>query len=173
LSLNNEFLKYVKGGEFMKELKWDRLFINGIWKEGSSQHIYSNLNPYTDETIAKIRLANRKNIDEAYEAAQHAQKDWEQIPAEVKTAIIEKTIAILEHRTEEIASLLTAEAGSSYFKAHLEVGLMTGFMREAATYPQSMQARTMPSIIPGKENRLHRLPLGVAGVIAPWNVPLH
>ncbi|BCJ88230.1 aldehyde dehydrogenase family protein [Effusibacillus dendaii] len=157
----------------MKYAKWNKLYINGAWKEGSSQHTYSNLNPFTGETLGEIRLASRTDIDEAYEAARDAQKDWENTPAMAKTAVIEKAIAVLERRAEEIAPISIEEAGSSHFKAHLEVHLTTGFMREAATYPLRMQGEIVPSVIPGKENRIYRLPIGVVGVIAPWNVPLH
>lgn len=150
-----------------------RLFINGEWKDGSSEKTVRNVNPYNNEVLAEIQLASKKDIDEAYEAALTAQKSWAQTPASMKTAIIEKTIEILERRSNEIADLLGLEVGGNVFKSHLEVGLTTGFMKEAATYPFRMKEEVLPSIIPGKENRLQRLPVGVVGVIAPWNVPLH
>jgi aldehyde dehydrogenase (NAD+) len=150
-----------------------QLFINGEWKDGSSDKTVRNVNPYNSEVLAEIPLAGKKDIDEAYEAALAAQKSWAQTPAPMKVAIIEKTIGILERRSNEIANLLGLEVGGNVFKSHLEVGLATGFMKEAATYPFRMKEEVLPSIIPGKENRLQRLPVGVVGVIAPWNVPLH
>lgn len=152
---------------------WNRLFINGEWKNGSSVHTYQNVNPYNGKVLAEIQLANKTDIDKAYQAALDAQKSWQITPATTKMEIIQKTIQILENRSDEIASLLGQEVGGNVFKSHLEIGLATGFMREAATYPLRMKEEVVPSIIPGKVNKLQRLPVGVTGIIAPWNVPLH
>jgi aldehyde dehydrogenase (NAD+) len=151
----------------------NQLFINGEWKNGTSGKTIQNVNPYNDELLAEIQLANKTDIDEAYEAALAAQKSWAETPAPIKAGIIEKTIEILERHSNDIANLLGKEVGGNVFKSHLEVGLTTAFMKEAATYPFRMKEEVLPSIIPGKVNRLQRLPVGVVGVIAPWNVPLH
>ncbi|MFC7441779.1 aldehyde dehydrogenase family protein [Laceyella putida] len=90
-----------------------------------------------------------------------------------KSAIIEKAAQILENRKEEVINLIIDETGSSFVKANFEVNSAIHFMKETATYPLRMRGEILPSLIPGKENRVYRIPLGVVGVIAPWNVPLH
>jgi acyl-CoA reductase-like NAD-dependent aldehyde dehydrogenase len=157
----------------MKYAHWNKLFINGEWKEGSSPHRYVNQNPYNGEALSEIRLASRKEIDEAYEAALAAQKRWEQTPATEKANVIEKAAQIILRRREELVRLLVEEGGCIALKGHIELDIATAFMREAAAYPFRMQGELLPSVIPGKENRLYRLPVGVVGVIAPWNFPLH
>lgn len=142
-------------------------------EEGTSTNCYHNHNPFTKEELAQIRLASKKDIDEAYESAQLAQSGWAKTAPSERTAIIEKAISILESKREELVPLMVAEHGCTHLKANVELAIATGFMREAATYPARMREETRPSIIPGKENRLYRLPVGVVGVIAPWNFPLH
>lgn len=158
----------------MKYSKWNKQYINGKWREGTSERIFKNENPYNGEVLAEIRLASKADVDEAYEAARQAQVEWGRTPAIMRSNIIEKAISIIERRVEELAHLLIEEAGSTHLKANVELHhIAIGFMKEAATYPLRMHKESIPSIIPGKENTLTRSPVGVVGVISPWNFPFH
>jgi len=157
----------------MKYAKWNMLLIGGVWREGSSSTVYDNQNPYSGETLVSLKLANERDIDEAYRSAEQAQKGWEATPAFEKCRIIEKAIHALEARKDEVQQLIIDELGGTRLKAHVELELTTGFMKEAATYPLRMNTEILPSAVPGKENRIYRTPVGVVGVIAPWNFPLH
>ena len=153
--------------------KWNKQFIGGEWREGNSERVYVDQNPYNEETIAEIRLANEKDIDEAYQAAKEAQKEWEQVNAYQRQAIIEKAAQIVERKREEIVQILVEENGASHTKANIEISGAIGIMKEAATFPLRMHGQIMPSIIPGKENRVYHNPAGVVGIISPFNFPFH
>ena len=56
-------------------------------------------------------------------------------------------------------------------KAGFEIGLVKNIIREAATFPLRMEGKILPSIEDDKENRLYRIPVGVVGVISPFNFP--
>jgi aldehyde dehydrogenase (NAD+) len=158
----------------MELAKWTKHYINGEWREGTSSNTYVNVNPYNQEKLTEFRLASKQDIDDAYQAALDALPIWQNTPAMERSALVQKAIAVIEKRADEWANVLIKESGSTVFKANLEVRELTiGFMREAATYPMRMHDEIVPSVIPGKQNRLLRLPVGVVGVIAPWNVPLH
>ena len=118
--------------------KWNKQFIGGEWKEGNSERIYVDQNPYNEETIAEIRLANEKDVDEAYRSAKEAQKEWEKVNPYQRQAIIEKAIQIVEKRREEIVEVLVVENGASYTKANIEVSAAIGIMKESATFPLRM-----------------------------------
>lgn len=156
----------------MKYANSNKLYINGVWKEGRSDKLYENTNPYNGEVLSTIKLANKNDIDDAYNAALQAQKAWQETDKAEKEAIFEKAIAYMESRFEDIVNLLVEESGSSIMKANIEVGASIATLREASSYPAKMETKTYHSIIPGKENRVSRLPLGVVGVIVPWNFPL-
>ncbi|GAE28051.1 aldehyde dehydrogenase [Halalkalibacter wakoensis JCM 9140] len=158
----------------MKYSKWNQMYIDGTWREGTSDKTFQNDNPYSGEIISEIKLASKADVDEAYEAAKNGQQEWEKTPAIEKTKIIEKAISIIEERSAEFAEILIEEAGSSALKANVELHhIAIAFMKEAATYPLRMHKESIPSIISGKENTLTRLPVGVVGVISPWNFPFH
>ncbi len=59
----------------------NKQFIAGEWRDGSSEEIYEDKNPYNQEVVTKIKMATQKDIDEAYESAKQAQKDWEKVNA--------------------------------------------------------------------------------------------
>lgn len=153
--------------------KWNKQFISGQWREGNGERIYEDKNPYSEETLVKIRLASVEDIDEAYRSAKQAQQEWEQVNAYQKVSVLEKAIELLKERREEIVNILIDENGASHVKANIEVDAAIGIMKEAATFPLRMHGQIMPSVIPGKENRIYRNPAGVVGIISPFNFPLH
>ncbi|KGR89658.1 aldehyde dehydrogenase [Ureibacillus massiliensis 4400831 = CIP 108448 = CCUG 49529] len=152
---------------------WNKQFINGQWREGNSNSVYRDVNPFNDEVLAEIRLANIEDIDEAYKAAEKAQKEWEAINVYERAAIMEKAVDLLEERKDEILQILVVENGASYTKAKIEINASIAIMKEAATFPLRMHGRLMPSVIPGKENRIYQKPAGVVGIISPFNFPFH
>ena len=152
---------------------WNKQYIGGTFVEGSSSTVYKNENPYNGEVLATIRLATRGDVDAAYKAAQKAQPEWENTPAAVKAQVMEKAAQLIAERREEIVQVLMEESGSSAFKANLEVDLCIGLIKEASTFPFRMRAEIVPSVIPGKENRIYQAPLGVVGIISPWNFPMY
>ncbi|KRG13810.1 aldehyde dehydrogenase family protein [Lederbergia galactosidilytica] len=151
----------------------NKQFIAGEWRDGSSEEIYEDKNPYNQEVVTKIKMATQKDIDEAYESAKQAQKDWEKVNAFEKSEIMTKAVQIMKERREELVELLTIESGSSYIKANVEVDFCISITKEAASYPMRMGGEIVPSLVPGKENRLLRRPLGVLGVISPFNFPMY
>ncbi|MBX6352748.1 MAG: aldehyde dehydrogenase family protein [Thermoflavifilum sp.] len=147
-------------------------YIAGEWRDGRSDRVYVNRNPYDGSTVAEIRLATIQDIDEAYRAAAQAQKEWAQVNPFERKAVIERAIDIWESYAHDIIPLVAEEIGGTYLKAVVEIELVKNFLREAATYPLRMEGRILPATVPGKENRLLRVPAGVVGIISPFNFPM-
>lgn len=159
--------------ETMKYPGWDKQFIGGVWKEGSSQKIDTVTSPYNGEVLTKLKLASKKDIDEAYQTAKEAQKTWAKVPAYEKMDLMERVARLFEERKEELVNLLIDESGSSRIKAGIEVDCCVADTKEAIKYPLQMGFKTFDANIPGKENRVYRIPAGVIGIISPWNWPLY
>ncbi|WP_409299898.1 aldehyde dehydrogenase family protein [Peribacillus sp. SCS-155] len=153
--------------------KWDKQFIGGEWRDGKGQRVYEDKNPYNDETLAEIRLASSDDIDVAYRSARDAQKKWEEVNAYDKVAVMERAVDLVKQRRDELVEILIAENGASHTKAQIEIDGAIGIMKEAATFPLRMHGKIMPSVIPGKENRIYHNPAGVVGIISPFNFPFH
>lgn len=146
----------------------------GEWRAGSSGRELVDQSPYSQETLARITLATRDDLDAAFNRAAEAQVAWAAaVPAE-RAAVLLKAVAIFDSRREEIVDWLIRESGSTRIKAEIEWATARAITQEAASFPTRMHGRIFPSaIVPGKESRVYRQPLGVVGIISPWNFPLH
>jgi acyl-CoA reductase-like NAD-dependent aldehyde dehydrogenase len=158
----------------VKYPKWNKISVGGEWREGASERTTKVTNKFSDEVIAEIKLANKQDISDAYEAARKAQLEWAKVPAEEKAVMMEKVAALLAERQQEVVDMLVEESGSSQLKATVEVGASVGDLKEAAKYPfMMMKPEIHPSGVPGKENRVYRNPAGTVAAISPWNWPFY
>lgn len=153
--------------------KLDKQYINGQWRDGKSQKVLADRNPYNGETIANFKLANLADLDEAYRSAAAAQKIWAEVNPFEKQRILEKAITWVEQNEGDIAEIIIEELGGTRLKAMIEIFLVKTFIKEASTYPLRMTGEILPSTVDGKENRLYRVPAGVVGVISPFNFPFN
>lgn len=147
--------------------------IAGEWREGGSERSAEVTNPYDGSALLDIRLADRNDLNAAFLAAERAQAEWAATPPGERGALLQRVVGIFDARKEEIIDWLIREAGSTRLKANVEWGAARGITQEAASMPGRVHGMTLASNIPGKENRVYRKPLGVMGVISPWNFPLH
>lgn len=151
---------------------FDRQWIGGKATTGRSSRRLSDRNPYTGEVLLEIAQADRRDLDDAHNAAAKAQKAWAaQVPA-ARAAVMRAAAQVMEARHEEIVDWLIAEAGSTRLKAELEWTAVHAVMLEASVAPYRVEGKLLPSDVPGKECRVYRQPVGVVGVISPWNWPL-
>ncbi|WP_164474937.1 aldehyde dehydrogenase family protein [Indiicoccus explosivorum] len=151
----------------------NKQFVGGQWRTGTGESGIEVLNPYTQQKVTSIQAASQKDIDEAYETAKAAQKEWAEVNAFEKSRIMEKAVRIMEERREELIQVLIEDAGSTRIKANVEVDFTLAITRHSASFPMRMEGTMPPSIIPGKENHVYRKPLGVVGVIGPFNFPMY
>lgn len=149
-------------------------YINGEWVEGASNNVYHNINPYDDSLISTIKLATRDQVIDAFEAANEAQKQWAQSSAEERKEVILKVIEYLNANKDEIVEMIIKESGGTVLKANVEVSLALEVIEEGLNYVDELYKKTyVPSSIPGKENYIYRLPLGVVSSISPFNFPMN
>ena len=147
-------------------------FINGQWRAGSSGRVAEDVNPFTGETLAEISLASVSDLDDAYSAAAAAQKLWRHTGPQKRMEIFQRVLQIIDERKDEIIAWLVRESGSTLLKASFEWAAVRGGLMEALTLPSRVEGRIMPIDSPGKQSFVFREPIGVVGVISPWNFPL-
>jgi acyl-CoA reductase-like NAD-dependent aldehyde dehydrogenase len=150
-----------------------RMLIGGVWREGRSGVVAPDRNPYNGETLVEIVLANRQDVDDAYTTAERVQPAWAAVPPQERRALFERAAHIVHQRRQEIVDWLVAESGSTRAKANFEWEWVYLGMRQAADYPMNTAGRMLPASIRGKDSHVYRQPVGVVGVISPWNFPLH
>jgi aldehyde dehydrogenase (NAD+) len=172
--LEGENLQVEKSVQFKHSSleNYDRLFIDGKWRPGRSVRIIENMNPYSREVISTLHCANAQDIEEAYQAAANAQPAWAKLPPQEKRQVLINVLSILNDKKEEIIHLLIKETGSTRAKAELEWNLVYQGTLEASTYPFHISGSILPTSIPSKEGYVFRKPVGVVGIISPWDFSL-
>lgn len=152
---------------------FDKQYLAGTWRLGGSDRVQQDTNPYNGDTLAEIRLANQQDVNDAYQAAAQAQREWAaRLPGE-RADILRRAIRIMDARADEIRSWIIRESGSTQTKAAIELGSARAITLEASTFPNRVEGRILASSVKGQESRVYREPLGVVGIISPWNFPFH
>lgn len=148
-------------------------FINGKWVDAKSGKTFENRNPANwDELIGTFPKSGVEDVNEAVDAAKKAFEKWRLVPAPKRGEIMKKVGDILVARKEEIATLMTREMGKVLMETRGDVqeGIDTAYY--AASETRRLFGHTVPSELPNKFNMSIRIPIGVAGVITPWNFPM-
>jgi acyl-CoA reductase-like NAD-dependent aldehyde dehydrogenase len=145
-------------------------YINGEWvTEGSLMEVRNPAN--TDEVVAIFTKSPASEIDRAAAAAEAALPGWAAMPAPARGNILFKAADILDRRFEQIAAEMTREEGKTFPEAKGEVRRSINIFRYFAGEGSRMPGTTVPS----ERERVHmftfRRPVGVVGLITPWNFP--
>ncbi|KRO70258.1 MAG: betaine-aldehyde dehydrogenase, partial [Cryomorphaceae bacterium BACL11 MAG-121128-bin16] len=143
--------------------KYD-LFINGAFVKPNSKKYFDTINPATDEVIAKIAEANKKDIDLAVKSARIAFKSWSKLPAKERGKYIFRIARMIQERAKEFAVIESMDGGKPIRESiNVDIPLAANHFFYYAGWADKLEY-AFPNKIPK--------PLGVAGQIIPWNFPL-
>lgn len=145
------------------------LYINGEWRK--TAHDLPVVNPATEEEIGRLPHAERRDLDDAVNAAKAGFKIWSQTAPCHRASVLYKAAAIMRERQEEIASAITAEHGKPLNQAQNEVVRGCEFLEWDAGEATRTYGRVIPSA-PGVRYVVHHQPIGVVAAFSPWNFPL-
>jgi benzaldehyde dehydrogenase (NAD) len=151
-------------------LDWSGRLYSGNWRPGMAGMI-EVLEPATGQVLCRVGAASVHDVADAARIAQTAQEEWAKVPPRERSAIFRKAAAVLERDQEEIAHFITRETGSILMKGQHEVREAIAILYEASGMPVQSQGHVLPQIR-GVFNFARRVPLGVVGVISPFNFPL-
>ncbi len=145
-------------------------YINGEWVEGASE--ISNINPadLSDE-IGRYAQASKAQIELAIEVAIAGQQEWEKSGLEQRYNILMAVGDELIARKDELGELLSREEGKTLAEGIGEVARSGQFFQYYAAEVLRQMGETSDSVRPGIEIQTHREPVGVVGIITPWNFP--
>jgi len=146
-----------------------KFYINGEWVDPISQETMEVINPATEEAIATIAMGNAEDLDRAVQAAKTAFVTYSQSSKEDRIALLEKVIEVYKSRLGDIASAVSQEMGApmglaTAAQAPAGLGHLMYALEALKNYPFEEDA--------GKA-RIVREPIGVCGLITPWNWPLN
>ena len=147
-------------------------YVNGKWYHPQSERLVRNLNPADpDDVIAEFPCATGNDARRAIEAAQTAFIEWRRWPGPERGRVLWRAADIARRRADEIARTLTREEGKILKEAKGEVLKGISLLEFYAGEGFRMHGKTLPSEARDTFTYTIRRPLGVVGLIAPWNFP--
>ena len=150
-----------------------RNFINGEWVESRTGHAFENRNPAdTREMIGVFQQSDSSDIDDAVEAAAQAYSKWRLVPAPKRAEILFRTAKFLADRKESFAQDMTREMGKVLMETRGDVQEAVDMTFYMAGEGRRLYGQTTPAELPNKFAMSVRQPLGVCGMVTPWNFPM-
>ena len=146
-------------------------YINGQWKRSAAGESLSVQNPATTETIARVPLTPRAEVDEAVMLAQGAFDGWRRTPPTERIQYLFKLKDLLEKHFDEIARLTTQECGKTLAEAQGELRRGIENVEVATGIPSLMMGYNVEDIAQGIDEHMFRQPVGVVAAITPFNFP--
>jgi aldehyde dehydrogenase (NAD+) len=147
--------------------------INGEWRPALSGKTYENRNPANpDDLISQCPASAPEDVQQAVEAAKRAFDSWRLMPAPRRAEILFRAGQLLIERKESIAREMTREMGKVVAEARGDVQEAIDMAFYAAGEGRRLFGQTTPSELQNKFAMTIRQPLGVCGLITPWNFPM-
>jgi aldehyde dehydrogenase (NAD+) len=147
--------------------------IGGRWVPARSGKTFLNVNPANhDDVVGEFALSAAEDVADAVQAAEQAYKTWRLTPAPKRAEILYRTGELLTQRKEEYARAMTREMGKvlSETRGDVQEAIDTAFYM--AGEGRRLFGQTTPSELQNKFAMSVRMPVGVVGMIAPWNFPM-
>ena len=152
----------------MKKLK---NFVDGQWSDPPGANYIDVENPSTGDIIAQVPLTSREETNRAIEAAHKAFLSWKDMPVSRRAHYLFKLLALLEAEEEAISRILVEEMGKSLPDARAELKRIFENVEVACGMPVLQQGDKLIGCSFDMDGEVIRLPLGVFGMIAPFNFP--
>jgi len=149
-----------------------KLLINGEWVGSSTNDTFDDINPATLDKLASFQVASSDDVSRAVTSAQEAFTTWSETPPPKRAYILFKAARILEERKEELARLLTREMGKVISEAKGDIQEAIDITLYAAGEGRRMFGETTTSELKNKFCMTILRPIGVIGMITPWNFPM-
>ncbi|RKN84417.1 L-glutamate gamma-semialdehyde dehydrogenase [Paenibacillus ginsengarvi] len=136
----------------------------------------TSINPgNVSEVIGYVSKADQALAEQAMQAALQTFETWKRVPAHERAGYLFKAAALMRERKHEFSALMILEAGKNYVEADVDTAEAIDFMefyaREMIRLSETNERQPLVKI-PGEDNKLTYIPLGVGIVIPPWNFPL-
>jgi aldehyde dehydrogenase (NAD+) len=149
-----------------------KIYINGEWINSESGETFTKINPATLEKIGEFQKGNGKDVKKAVDAAENAFDKWSETPAPKRGEILFKAGQLLKENKEELARSITQEMGKVLLEARGDVQEAIDMTFYMAGEGRRLFGRTTTSELREKFAMAVRRPLGICGLITPWNFPI-
>jgi alpha-ketoglutaric semialdehyde dehydrogenase len=147
-------------------------FIGGEWVDAASGETFESLSPADGETIGVFPRSSVEDVDRAVAAAKAAFEEWRLVPAPERAQVLYRFANLLIDQKDDVTDLMTHEMGKVMAEAGGDVQEAIDMSLYMAGEGRRLFGQTTPSELRDKFNMSVRMPIGVVGVITPWNFPI-
>ncbi|KAF8567245.1 hypothetical protein P879_08414, partial [Paragonimus westermani] len=158
---------------------WDQLipsdaaFVSGSWMKAVSGKTFPVLNPANGKLLRTVPSMSSHEVQLAIASAKKTQEAWAKTPANERAGIIRRWADTIRENQEALAQLITAENGKTISDARVEVSASSGALEWYAEEAKRTYGSFVPAIhVTNRRQLIQHQPVGVVGVITPWNFPL-
>jgi alpha-ketoglutaric semialdehyde dehydrogenase len=154
-------------------LRVHKNLINGEWVEARNGRAFENRNPANvGELVGMFPASTEDDVNQAVEAAQEAYKKWRLVPAPKRAEILFRAAELLVKRKDDLARAMTREMGKILAETRGDVQEAIDMSYYMAGEGRRLFGQTTPSELSNKFAMSVRQPIGVCGLITPWNFPM-
>jgi aldehyde dehydrogenase (NAD+) len=147
-------------------------FIAGKWSPSVSQRTYERHNPWRpSEVVGEFPSSDARDVAAAVDAAAGALPAWSALPGAKRGAILARAAELIEERVEEIAQDMTREMGKPLRESRVEAGRAAAILRFFSGEGWRAVGKVFEQSATGSTVFTRRRPVGVVGLITPWNFP--
>lgn len=146
-------------------------YVAGTWQPSTSKEYLDVINPATAEVLAEVPLSVASDLEQAAIAAQTAFQHWRRVPPSQRIQYLFKLKTLLEAHRVDLATTITQECGKTLKESQGELQRAIENVEVACGIPTLMQGYNSEDIAKGIDEIMIRQPLGVVGIIAPFNFP--
>ena len=148
-------------------------YINGRWVDSKSGETFQSINPANkDEVIGIVSKSGRGDVDRAVKAAREAYEQWRLTPAPRRGEILFRAAELLLRNKDSLGKLETREMGKILSEGLGDVQEAIDMGYYMAGEGRRLSGETVPSELTNKDMKSVRVPIGVFGLITPWNFPV-
>ena len=147
----------------------EHLYIDGKWVDSTGEGSIEVINPANEETIGSVPVGSAADVEAAVAAAKAAFPGWSKTPVEDRVGYLNMLSQAIKERTEELTELITSEVGTPINYCR---GAMVGTPRVVTrSYAKILENYEWEEEV--RNSLIVKEPIGVVGMITPWNYPLH
>ncbi|MDQ3778323.1 MAG: aldehyde dehydrogenase family protein, partial [Actinomycetota bacterium] len=147
-------------------------YIGGEWVDAASGETFESTSPANGETIGTFPRSTAEDVDRAVAAAKEAYEEWRLVPAPRRGEILFRFGQLLIDEKEELAQLMAREMGKVLAEARGDVQEAIDMSFYMGGEGRRLFGQTTPSELRDKFQMSVRMPIGIVGVITPWNFPI-
>jgi acyl-CoA reductase-like NAD-dependent aldehyde dehydrogenase len=159
--------------EFLDKPK--KLLINGEWVDGVKGETFASINPATGEELARVSLAGQEDVESAVQAARAAfeKSEWSSMNGGERGNYLWRVADLIEKYADELAELETLDNGKPLRVSQRgDLPAVVKHFRYFAGWAGKLEGATLPVTLPNQFVYTLKEPIGVVGLIIPWNFPL-